>query len=345
MTDYLKDYKKYLPLAGILILIYVGYLLVRPYLTAMLTAALLAYIFFPIHRRLRKKIRNEHMSAFILTLLVILVVAIPMGILLNSAAHEIVDIAKAKSFKVPYEGESAVCTAVSKINAYIASPEAKSLIGETLRKYSSSIISLTSSFLFSLPNLVAAFFIFLFVMFYTFKDGELFINYFKEKLPLSKSQFDRIGRKVREVTDAVVYGYIVVAFIISILGIGGFYIFGIPNPLFWGIVLFIVSLLPLIGPAFVWIPLSAYKLLLSLSLSQNTVVWQGIGLLFYGFVVLSGADNFLKAKIAGDKADVHPVVVLVGALGGLSLMGFIGILIGPLILALIIVCIDVVESG
>ena len=74
------------------------------------------------------------------------------------------------------------------------------------------------------------------------------------------------------------------------------------------------------------------------------IFWNGIGLLIYGTVVISGIDNILKPKLIGDKAGMHPVFVLLGVLGGLALFGFAGFLIGPLILAIFKSFIDIYEK-
>ncbi len=77
---------------------------------------------------------------------------------------------------------------------------------------------------------------------------------------------------------------------------------------------------------------------------NGEIVWQGIGLLLYGFFVVSMIDNIIKPKLIGDRAGVHPILVLLGVLGGLALIGFVGFIIGPLVLAMLNALIEIYEK-
>jgi predicted PurR-regulated permease PerM len=106
----------------------------------------------------------------------------------------------------------------------------------------------------------------------------------------------------------------------------------------------ILALVPLFGTAFVWLPASIYLLVLGAAEADQTMVWRGIGLIIWGALVVSSIDNILKPKIIGDRAGIHPGLILVGALGGLATIGFIGFVIGPLILGLLKTFIDIYEK-
>jgi predicted PurR-regulated permease PerM len=129
------------------------------------------------------------------------------------------------------------------------------------------------------------------------------------------------------------YGSILIAVIQGALGALGFWIFGIESFFIWGMVMAIFALVPFVGTAIIWIPAALYLIAKGTTSGNMTLVWHGVGLLLYGVFIISSADNLLKPKLIGDRAGMHPVVVLLGVLGGLSLFGFAGFLIGPLILA------------
>jgi predicted PurR-regulated permease PerM len=130
----------------------------------------------------------------------------------------------------------------------------------------------------------------------------------------------------------MIMGQIVVGIIQGILAGIGFLILGVPNPVLWGSLTALISIIPLLGAVLVWLPIDVY-LFVNAFLS-NGEYWRAIALLLYGSLVVSTIDNFLKPKIVGDRANIHPLVILFGILGGIQLFGIPGILIGPLVLTL-----------
>jgi predicted PurR-regulated permease PerM len=122
-----------------------------------------------------------------------------------------------------------------------------------------------------------------------------------------------------------------VALLQGTLGAAGFIMVGIPNPIFWGFIMTVLAFLPipLLGTGLVWIPAG-------IILIRNGDIIGGIFILLYGLLIVSSIDNVIKPHIISGKGKIHPVVALLGLIGGLKLFGFIGIIIGPLIAALFI---------
>lgn len=170
-------------------------------------------------------------------------------------------------------------------------------------------------------------FVMLFIMYYGFKDGLALKQFIAEILPLRERYKDVLFEEMTEVVDAVFIGQIFVSLVQGALGGLGFWAFGIPNPFFWGFVMTILAILPIIGTPVVWVPAGIYMLIIG-------DTFAGVGILLYGTVIVSTVDNFLKPKVIGDRAQIHPAVVLLGVVGGLALFGFIGFLLGPLVLAI-----------
>ena len=136
-------------------------------------------------------------------------------------------------------------------------------------------------------------------------------------------------------------GQIVVGSIQGVLAWLGFWLLGVPNPVIWGFMTAIISMIPLLGAAMVWVPIAVYLLVLALSSGEY---WRAIVLFIYGTSVISFIDNLLKPKIVGDHAKIHPLIVLFGILGGIQLFGLPGILIGPLILTIFDVVIEIYKE-
>jgi predicted PurR-regulated permease PerM len=115
-------------------------------------------------------------------------------------------------------------------------------------------------------------------------------------------------------------------------------VFGVSNWLFWGAIMIIMAFLPVLGTPVVWVPAAV-----GLILDGETA--RGIGLLIFGSTVVMNIDNFLRPRLMSGRTKVHPVLILIGVLGGLKIFGFVGMLVGPLILALLVAFIKFWEQA
>src|SRR5690606_17096982 len=118
----------------------------------------------------------------------------------------------------------------------------------------------------------------------------------------------------------------------------GFVIFGVEDPLFWGVICAILSFIPLLGPPLIFVP--AALILLSHGNS-----WQGIGLLIWGFGLVINIDNVLRLVIAKKVGDIHPLITVVGVIIGLPLFGIMGLVYGPLLLAYFLIAVKIYKAN
>jgi predicted PurR-regulated permease PerM len=153
---------------------------------------------------------------------------------------------------------------------------------------------------------------------------------------LNKKHQAEISLQFKQVTSAILYGYILTAMLQGFLGGLTFYIVGIPSPILWGVIMSIFALLPFGGTALILVPAILFSL--GAGDTQSTVI------LIVATLIIGNIDNFVRPKIIGKKSDIHPVVVLVGVLGGLYLFGIMGFLIGPLIFALLLTFLNIYET-
>ena len=145
-------------------------------------------------------------------------------------------------------------------------------------------------------------------------------------------------------TSAVIYGSLIIAIIQGMLGGIGFWVVGLPSPLIWAIVMIFAALIPYIGSSIIWFPAALILIFSGYVDSEPILIIKGAGLILYGTFIIGLIDNILKPKIIGDKGGLHPVLVLLGVIGGLNLLGFIGIIIGPIILAMLVTFIKIYEE-
>jgi predicted PurR-regulated permease PerM len=212
------------------------------------------------------------------------------------------------------------------------------MLNSALDQVRQSIVTLAPNILGSISELVLGLFIMFFVMFYGFREGRGFMTYLKALLPLEQSLKDSLFEELRTVTQAVLYGQVLTAVIQGGLGGLGLLVAGVPNALFWGAIMIIFAFLPVLGTPLIWVPAGVGLLL-------DGAVTRGVFLLIYGATIVMNIDNFLRPKLVSGRTKVHPVLILIGVLGGLKVFGFIGMLVGPLILAILVALIKFYEQN
>ncbi|MCX6702750.1 MAG: AI-2E family transporter [Candidatus Wolfebacteria bacterium] len=148
-------------------------------------------------------------------------------------------------------------------------------------------------------------------------------------LPLSAHHSEEIYSRMESAVNSVIRGAIVIAIIQGITAGIGFMIFGVPNAVFWGALTCFAALVPTIGTALVVFPAAAYLLL-------HGAMWSGLGLIIWGLLVAGLIDNFLSPQLTKKGVGAHPFLVLLSVLGGITVMGPIGFLAGPLILSFLV---------
>ena len=319
---------KYIKYALIILLIYLSYLIFRPYITVVITSLIFAYIAYPIHKWLSKKIRNKTLSSLILTFALILVIVIPIAIIVNIIRIEATDLYLNTDFE---------------LLADFLSNSLDIELSETMTDYLYSAVAELSSFIFeevssillSLPQRFISFLIMLFTFFYAFQDGAKISNAIKSALPISKEYRIRIEKKFNITIKSLLYGEIAISILEWVVATLGFYLLGVSSPGLLGLFIGLAALFPGIGPTVIWTPIVIYRYFTGDVLGAVLV-----GL--FGFLILSILlDTVIRAKILGMKGHIHPLIILVGVVGGLSAFGPIGLLIGPLTLVFLELAIEI----
>ena len=186
-------------------------------------------------------------------------------------------------------------------------------------------------------NVVIALSIMYFILYYlltnTLRMKELLLRY----MPLSEPNVALISDEVSSIVSSNAIGIPVVALLQGVVALIGYYIFGVPDPVFWFVVTFIGSMIPFIGTALGIIPVT----ILLFANGQN---FQAIGLLIYGIAVVGVTDNVFRVIIQNKLAKLHPLVTLIGVIIGVPLFGFIGLIFGPLLISLFLLLIRIYSN-
>ena len=326
----------------------------RPFLPALVTGALVAYLSYPLYSKSKRYIKNESLAALAITIIVALIFTIPV-IIIGSL------IFKEAQYYTTYIGASgnhlganfvkavckneelSLCKATRSALKSLPRSDPDYYIDVVLRKILDYIIENIQQFVSSLLSIIFSFLMMIFVIYYLYKDGYLIYQRIRQLLPVKESQKDRILARFHEITMAVFYGNISAAVLTGLLGVISFMVLGLPSPFLWGFVMAIFSFVPAIGAGVVWLPVSLNLIFVGYIEGSNAPIIKGIVLFLYGLIVLGGIEQFLKPKLIGNKANIHPLFVLIGVLGGLKLFGIIGLILGPVMLAFSVIALVVVD--
>jgi len=214
----------------------------------------------------------------------------------------------------------------------------KTLLLDNLRRLSVYIAGQGSKFIKGLSTGLFKFFLMTVALFFLFRDGERFMEKIKDLIPFSAKEREKILQRMVDMIHATIYGGIVVALVQGGLGGVGFWIVGLPAPLFWGAVMAFLSFIPIVGAFLVWVP-AAIILFIQGSYLKAVILF------IWGAVVISLSDNFIRPILISGRTQVHTLLLFFGILGGLKVFGFLGVIAGPLVITICLAIIDIYTTA
>jgi predicted PurR-regulated permease PerM len=164
-------------------------------------------------------------------------------------------------------------------------------------------------------------------LFYIYKDGEVLLEKFWSVVPIPDENRTVVAGTVKRVLSAIVYGIFLTCLVQGLLAGIGYWLFDLPLPLLFGALTAVAALIPVVGTALIWVPAAGYLLM-------GGKVSQGLLLALWCFALVVPADNLIRPFFISGRGQLSLLVVALGLLGGLAAFGFLGIILGPLILAL-----------
>ncbi|MDD5435019.1 MAG: AI-2E family transporter, partial [Nitrospira sp.] len=165
------------------------------------------------------------------------------------------------------------------------------------------------------------------ILFFIFRDGKGFLNIIRSSGIVPVREVDLFIKETGDVIIAVLYGVVLTAMIQGALGGFGFWVLGLPAPVLFGTLMFILALVPFAGTPVVWLPAAIW-------LIYNGSIGKGIFLLVWGVLAISTIDNFLRPYFISKKLGFHGLLSFIGIIGGMIAFGFIGVFLGPLLIAI-----------
>ena len=310
-------------LGGLFMLAY----LFQDYFTFLILGGVLVILLNPVNTWVQSKIPNKIVASLLMTVFAIVLILLPMGTLLYSLTGQIESVQNL----VRSANFSQVETT---INAYLGtSIDFAGIAISGLNELRSVATTQAPAIIGSVANIVVNIFIMFFLMYYGFKEGQRLKDGLLSILPLEERYVESLERRGHDVLYGTLYGQLLVSTIQGALAGLAFWAFSLPGALLWGFVTAIIAFVPLLGTPLVWGPASVV-----LWLRGDPAV--AIAFFVFNAVITMNIDNVLKPKLIGDRAQMHPLLVLLSILGGLNVFGFVGFIVGPVIVSL---CILVIE--
>lgn len=315
---------------------YFSMLVFEPFVSYLFMGGLFVYLLHPLYRRILRWVRRPPIAAGIVLVFFILALLGPLGWVTVQVVQT------ARTTVEQFDAEAALAAAdMFLVQFYdLVGIEHEEGRGAAYELLSAALPDLQQRLQAQVPGLLTfagaltlGLLVMAFTLYYGLIDGARFVRYVKSAMPLEAHQANALIEEVRRTVDAVFLGHIIVSAIQGIIGGIGFLLFGVPNAVFWGFVMILLALIPVIGPPVIWIPAVLYLLL-------TGHVLPALGLLVWSVLLVSTLDNLIRPRIVGNYADIHPLLILVGVLGGILAFGFIGFVLGPLVIAVLVALVN-----
>ncbi len=308
-----------------------------PFFGALFWGVVLAILFAPLHRRLLARLKGRQSLAALATLTVIvLIVLLPLAFLTASLVSEGAGVyQRMQSGELDFGRyfdqvmQALPAWVTDRMNQFGLGNVAawKQKLSSAISQGTSLIAAQALSIGQNTFEFIVNFFITIYLVFFLLRDGASLGARINAAIPLDEQDKRELRLKFTTVIRAAVKGNVVVAIAQGALGGLAFWVLGVNGALLWAVIMAFLSLLPAIGGGLVWLPVAVYFLV-------TGAVWQGLGLIAYGVLVIGMVDNVLRQILVGKDTKMPDYVVLISTLGGMAVFGLNGFVIGPVIAAM-----------
>ena len=327
---------------AVLLLLYFAFLTTRPVLVALLLAAALSSLAVRLFGWIVRRLHGRRRLAALLSVLILFTgVFAPIGFVGTVVVQGLVVEGTEVAHALEHDGQPSVARVAARLGP-LGPPFARAVadVRPRLMAAGPQIAAHLGAFVASVGQAAVRIGIGLFLvavaLYYFFLDGDRWRERVVRLVPLPAADTRMFFERFHRVSVAVLVGNLGTALAQAVAATLGYYIFGVPVPLIWGSATLFAALIPLVGPALVWLPAA-------LVVGFETGWLRGGGLALWGLLVVSVVDNIVRPLLTKRGLQLHPLLVFVAVLGGTLAFGFVGLFVGPLVIALVITVLDVYE--
>lgn len=333
------------------VLLYAAFRILWPFMTAILFGLILVILTFQIFRRVRERMKGRSPRAAIVMLLgVTLLIAVPMlimAILLVQQANLVVENLQSGEVqqmirRIDFTGNLGWIRRIApKFDPATLSPER--LILPAIQQVPGWVARNGGAVIGGLTGAVIGFALTLLSMYFFYVEGESILEQLSILSPLPRRYDDEFRARFKDVIDATFLGQLFTGIAQGVVTGIGLAIAGVQGAGFWGAVAALLSLIPMVGAAAVWVPAAIY-LVISASMGGRPW-WQAIFMILWGVLFVSLVDNVVRPWAMAGKAQLPAIPLLFAVLGGLQAFGFVGLVIGPLVFSLLVSIIEIYKKS
>lgn len=317
------------------------FFILQPFLTAILAAAILAALFQGWYLAILRRVGNRpHVSATLTILVIAAIIIVPLFAIFGIAISE-ANLAYDRVISGDTSEKISITAVFERINSlpyanvlFAGQPFDADHLIDNLRGFSQTILGFVQALYQGVAQFVFWLFVMFFSLFYFLIDGRGMVKYFMGVTPLRDEHEKLLIDKFVSMSRATLRGTLMVSIVQGFLGGVMFAIAGVPSPVIWGLVMTVLSVIPLVGAGVIWLPAGIILLLLG-------QIWQGVFVLAFGMGIISTIDNVLRPKLVGRDTQMHPLMIFFATLGGISFFGFPGFIIGPIVASLALALLDI----
>jgi predicted PurR-regulated permease PerM len=302
--------------------------MVFPYLSMIVLAAVMAFVFSGVFRWLSRILRNRTLAALVTTTLVLVTILIPLSLVGYRIAQEAGGLYTSLRNQASGQHISALLVKVqNSTRSYLpaASLDARA-VSDRLQQLLGWVVGHLGTVFSGITQIVLNFFFFLLFFYYLVKDGQGLSKRAVALSPLSSVHERQIMDRIASAVSGTIRGQLVLSILQGIVAGFGFAFFGVPNPALWGSLIVFSSFIPVVGTWLVVVPCILY-------LSVTAPIASVIGLTVWAITAIALIDNVLAPKVLSRGTHLHPLITMVAVLGGIQMFGPVGILIGPLLVS------------
>lgn len=331
--------------------LYAAFLILWPFISAIVLGAIIVTLTFPTYRRVRIKLKGRDAAAAAVMLLgITLLLAVPLvvvGIMLvqqaNGLVHQLQSTdAQAILARLDLTHRLSFLQRVIP-NFDPSTLDPRRLVLPVVQKAPGWVAAHGATVVAGIAGAVVEFFLVLLSAFFFYVEGEAIVGELRTLSPLPSRYDHEFAQKFKDVIDATFRGQLMTSLAQGIATAIGLAITRVPASLFWGAIAVVLSLLPMVGAAVIWVPAAIY-LFISASMG-HAAEWQPWVLTAWGVCVVSLIDNIVRPWAMKGKAQLPAIPLLFAVLGGLQAFGFIGLVIGPLVFSLLMTIIDIYKRS
>lgn len=310
--------------------------MIRQFLVTILLAGIFAGLGIPLFNGFQRIFgRHRGLSAGLTIVAYLLIVFLPVTGLVAVVAAQAVSLSSTaiplirEQLRSPVAVESMLSQLPFSREVELYSDQILQKLAELLGRFGSALFENVSAITYSALYDLVLFVIFWYTMFFFLKDGEALMERIRTYLPFSEADQLRLLDKFLSVTRATIKGTLVIGIVQGLLAGTAFHVVGIQSAVFWGTVMAVMSILPMIGPPIIWVPAT-----IILALTGRYL--EAAGLALFCSIVVGQVDNILRPIMVGRDTQMHELFVFFSTLGGIAMFGVFGFIIGPVIAALFV---------